>query len=227
VSERARTGRTRRPGVSGRTRRGTLLTEAPLIGLIGPIGCGKSTIAGWLREGGAAVVDADLLSRALTVPGAPLTDQIIARFGERYRCPDGSLDRGALGRLVFADEKRLAELEAIVHPVIAGVLEAAIREADSRRPPAIVLEAIKLVEAGHATWCDEVWLIVCDPETQLARLTGRGLPAADARQRIAAQEGSMDAWRAAATRILDTSGSRPDVEAQVRAALDDAMAGHR
>jgi len=138
MSERKRIGRAAGPV----HRRGTLLTRAPLIGLIGPIGCGKSTIAGWLRERGAAVVDADQLTRALMIPGAPVTEAIIARFGERFRLADGSLDRAALGRLVFADEQRLAELESIVHPVVALVLEAAIREADSQGPPAIVLEAI-------------------------------------------------------------------------------------
>jgi dephospho-CoA kinase len=223
MSERKRTGRT----AGSARRRGTLLTRAPLIGLIGPIGCGKSTVAGWLRERGAAVVDADLLTRALMVPGAPVTEAILARFGERFRRVDGSLDRAALGRLVFADEKRLAELESIVHPVVAGVLEAAIREADYQGPPAIVLEAIKLVEAGHADWCDEVWLVACDADAQLARLTGRGLSAADAHQRIAAQQASSRIWQAAATRRLATDGSPAAVEAEVDAALSEVIRRHR
>jgi len=220
-------GRKRTASGAGSTRRGTLLTKAPLIGLIGPIGCGKSTVAGWLSERGAAIVDADQMTRALMVPGAPVTEATIARFGERFRRPDGSLDRGALGRLVFADPERLAALEAIVHPAISGVLEAAIREADMRLPAAIVLEAIKLVEAGHAQWCDEIWLIVCDPGTQLARLTGRGLTAADARQRIVAQEASLEIWRAAATRVVATDGSIEEVEARIAAAFRETLARRR
>jgi dephospho-CoA kinase len=220
MSERSRARQQTGPDAG---RRGTLLTEAPLVGLIGPIGCGKSTVAGWLRQRGAAIVDADLLTRALMVPGAPVTEAVIGRFGEEYRRPDGSLDRAALGRLVFSDSRRLAELEAIVHPAIAGVLEAAIREADSRHPAAIVLEAVKLVEAGHAGWCDEVWLVACDPETQLARLTGRGMADADARQRIEAQQASMAAWRAAATRVLDADGSPAAVAARVDRALHGVL----
>jgi len=208
-------------------RRGTLGTRVPLIGLIGPIGCGKSTVAGWLAARGAAVIDADQLTRLLMAPGTPVAAAIVARFGEQYRRPDGSLDRSVLGRLVFADPDRLAELEAIVHPAVAGMLEASIRAADTRRPAAIVLEAIKLVEAGHAPWCDEIWLVVCEPDTQLARLTGRGMAEPDARQRIAAQATSLKLWRATATRILPTDGPRGVVERAVDAALRETLAHRR
>ncbi|MGD0862887.1 MAG: dephospho-CoA kinase [Candidatus Limnocylindrales bacterium] len=208
-------------------RGGALGTTAPLIGLIGPIGCGKSTVAGWLAERGAAVVDADELTRMLMAPGTPVTEAIVARFGAEYRRPDGSLDRAALGRLVFGDPVRLAELESIVHPAVAGMLTASIRAADSRGPAAIVLEAIKLVEAGHAPWCDEIWLVVCDPESQFARLVGRGTPEPDARQRIAAQAGSLALWRSAATRTIRTDGPRDAVERAVDAALRETLAGRR
>jgi dephospho-CoA kinase len=226
VTERDRRG-------AGAPRRGTLGTRAPLIGLIGPIGCGKSTVAGWLATRGAAVVDADELTRELMSPGSPVSEAVIARFGVEYRRPDGSLDRVALGRLVFADPVRLAELEAIVHPTVAGMLEASIRAADARgraapaAPAAIVLEAIKLVEAGHAPWCDEIWLIVCDPKAQLARLTARGMTEPDARQRIAAQSASLKLWRAAATRTIRTDGSPDAAERAVDAALAEALARRR
>jgi dephospho-CoA kinase len=95
-----------------------------------------------------------------------------------------------------------------------------IRAADALSPVAIVLEAIKLVEAGHAEWCDEVWLVVCEPSTQLIRLVGRGMAESDARQRIAAQEASLPLWQAAATRVIHTDGPRDGVESQVDALLD-------
>lgn len=208
-------------------RRGILGTRVPLIGLIGPIGCGKSTVAGWLAARGAAVIDADDLTREIMAAGTPVADAIVARFGGEYRRPDGSLDRAALGRLVFADPVRLAELESIVHPAVAGLLEGSIRAADTRGPAAIVFEAIKLVEAGHAPWCDEIWLVICDPKTQLARLTGRGMNEPDARQRIAAQAASLASWRAAATRMIRTDGQRDAVERTVGAALEHALARRR
>ena len=208
-------------------KRGTLGTRAPLIGLIGPIGCGKSTVAAWLAERGAAIVDADQVTRSLMAPGSPVSEAIVERFGAEFRLPDGSLDRAALGRLVFSDPDRLAALESIVHPAVAGLLQASIREADGRDPAAIVLEAIKLVEAGHAPWCDEIWLVICGSETQFGRLVDRGMPEPDARQRIAAQADSLALWRSAATRTIRTDGSREAVELAVDAALAEVLAGRR
>jgi dephospho-CoA kinase len=107
---------------------------------------------------------------------------------------------------------------------VARLEQEAIRAADALRPAAIVLEAIKLVEAGHAGWCDEVWLVECGPETQLARLVGRGMPPDDARQRISAQSGSLTLWRSAAARVIHTDGEPAAVEATVAAAMDEVVA---
>jgi dephospho-CoA kinase len=202
-------------------------TEAPLIGLIGPIGAGKSTVAGWLRDRGAVVVDADQLSRTLMAPGTAVTASIIARFGTQFRRPDGSLDREALGRLVFSDQEELSALESIVHPAISVLLERTILEADQRQPPAIVLEAIKLVEAGYGPWCNEVWLVLCDPKAQLERLVGRGMSEADARQRMAAQDGSMAVWRSAADRVIRSDSTPTQVEEAVDRAFRRLLAVRR
>jgi len=207
-----------------KTGRGSLGTRAPVIGLIGPIGCGKSTVAGWLEKRGAVIIDADQLTRSIMTPGSPVTDAIVTRFGTEFRLADGSLDRAALGRLVFADPARLGALESIVHPAVARLEKDAIRAADARRPAAIVIEAIKLVEAGHADWCDEVWLVVCNPEVQLGRLVGRGMSDSDARQRTAAQSASLALWRSAATRILCTDADPAAVEGLVAAAFEELLA---
>jgi dephospho-CoA kinase len=197
--------------------------RVPLIGLIGPIGSGKSTVAGFLAKLGATVVDADRLTREMMSPGKPLTEEIIRHFGPEFRLPDGSLDRSGLGRLVFSDPVRLAELESIVHPAVNARLFGLVAEAGALGPSAVVLEAIKLVEAGFAKECDEVWLLVCDPATQFARLIGRGMDESDARQRIAAQAESLPLWRASATRVVDTGGSLPDLERVVAATFADTL----
>lgn len=197
--------------------------RAVLIGLVGPSGCGKTTVARRLAARGAAVIDADELTREVMASGSDVAEAVIAHFGETFRRPDGSLDRTGLGRLVFADAARLVELEAIVHPGVRRRIVAAVREADAARPDAIVLEAIKLVEAGYATSCDEVWLVTCTEDTQLARLAGRGVDEVDARQRQRAQRGLAPTWRRAATRVLRTDGSLAAVEAAVDAALAEAL----
>jgi dephospho-CoA kinase len=195
------------------------------IGITGPIGCGKSAVAGWLGELGASVVDADELAREATAPGEPALDAVIERFGERYRRADGSLDRAALGRLVFSDPAALADLEAIVHPAVRSRIEIAVAAAEAAGAPAIAVEAIKLVEGGLAQLCDEVWLVTCDPDRQFERLLARGLNEAEATQRIAAQDDPARRLRHAATRIIDTSGDTAETRRLVLDAWTASGAG--
>jgi dephospho-CoA kinase len=193
------------------------------IGLTGPIGCGKSTVAGWLAELGAVVVDADAISRAVTAPGEPAHDAVLDRFGAAVRAPDGTLDRAALARIVFADPDALAGLEAIVHPLVRSRILAAIATAEAAGAQSVVVEAIKLVEGGLAPLCDEVWLITCSPETQRARLLARGTTPVDAEQRMTTQAGLAERLRPSATLVLDTSGSLAETRARVVAALDESI----
>ena len=194
------------------------------IGLTGPIGCGKSTVARWLATRGAAVIDADALARELTAPGTPGLAAVIGRFGSAFLGPDGSLDRAALGRLVFADPAALRDLEAIVHPAVRERVLARLAAATDGGAPAVVIEAIKLVEGGLAAICDEVWLVTCRPRTQRARLAARGDDPVAIEQRIAAQGDIVRRLRPAATRRIVTDGRRADVEAAVAVAYAAALA---
>lgn len=196
-----------------------------VIGLTGPIGCGKSTVAGWLKELGGVVVDADRIAREVTAPGEPALDAVIEAFGEEFMAADGSLDRAALGRVVFSDPAALATLEAIVHPAVRPRIEDAVRAAAVAGAPLVVIEAIKLVEAGHAARCDEVWLVTCDAATQRERLVGRGTNEADAATRIAAQGDIIERLRPAAGRVIDTSGDRATVRARIQAIANELVAG--
>ena len=176
------------------------------IGLTGPIGCGKTTVAGWLGEQPKVVlIDADRVARQVVEPGEPALEAIIERFGEALRRPDGSLDRAALGRIVFADAEALADLEAIVHPAVRPRILATMKRADKAGATAVVVEAIKLVEGGLAALCDEVWLVTCDPIDQLGRVRARGMSAAEADHRIATQGDMTERLEPIATRIIDTS----------------------
>ncbi len=200
------------------------MSRALRIGITGPIGCGKSTVAGWLAARGAVVVDADVVARAVTAPGEPAHDTVLARFGDAVRAPDGTLDRAALARAVFADPEALRDLEAIVHPAVRVRILAAVESADAAGAPAVVVEAIKLVEGGLAALCDEVWLVDCAPDVQRARLLGRGMAVEDADRRIAAQAGlRARAGSLPGLVVLDASGDRAATEELVVAVYADAL----
>jgi dephospho-CoA kinase len=191
------------------------------IGITGPIGCGKSTVAGMLAERGAAVIDADQAARA-AYEEASVREAVVARFGDDIRQTDGSIDRAGLARIVFANPDALRDLEAIVHPAVRPRILAGIDAAEARGAPAVVVEAIKLVEGGLAGLCDEVWLVICDASAQRARLRDRGVPDDDAERRIAAQRHLRDRVEPVATRRIDTSGSLDHTRQQVDGAWRDA-----
>jgi dephospho-CoA kinase len=196
------------------------------IGITGPIGCGKSTVAGWLAARGAVTVDADVVARDVVKPGEPALALVFARFGEAVRAPDGSLDRAALGRIVFAESAALRDLEAIVHPAVRPRILAAIAEAEAAGAPAVVVEAIKLVEGGLAALCDETWLVTCARGEQLARLAGRGVAPDDAARRIAAQDDMAARLATMVSRVLDTNGDRATSEARAVEAYAAALDAH-
>jgi len=197
------------------------------IGLTGPIGCGKSTIGRWLVERGAALVDADEVAREVTAPATPTHEAVLAHFGPAVRGPDGTLDRRALGALVFADPERLRELEALVHPAVRPALLGRVEAAERAGARVVAIEAIRLVESGLGALCDEIWLVRCDPGEQRSRLLARGASPADADRRIAAQAGLGERLRAHATRVLDTSGPPAGARARAEATFDEALAASR
>lgn len=202
--------------------------RAVRIGITGPIGCGKSTVARWLGERpGVVVIDADRVARDVLDRGEPALDAVITRFGREFLRPDGELDRAALGRLVFADPGALSDLEAIVHPAVRPRILARIAAADGAGAKAVVIEAIKLIEGDLATGCDEVWLVTCDPTVQRTRLIERGTSADDAAQRIDAQGDIVERLTPAVTRTIDTSDDQRRTHDHVAAVLDGVLRSKR
>lgn len=184
------------------------------VGLTGGIGAGKSAVSRLLGELGAVVVDADLIAREVVEPGTEGLRAVRAEFGDAVLAPDGSLDRAALGAVVFADPERLAALNAVVHPLVAArsaELEAAAG------PDAVVVHDVPLIaENGLAPLYDRVLVVDASEETQLDRLTRlRGMTEADARARMAAQA-SREERLAVADVVIDNDGSLADLEARVR-----------
>lgn len=192
------------------------------IGLVGPTGCGKSTIGGWLSDAGAVVIDADVVARAVLDPGEPALATVIERFGAELLRDDGSLDRAALGARVFGDPVALAALESVVHPVVRPRILAAIDDAEANGAETVVLEAIRLIDAGYGDLMDEVWFVTCDPEIQRARLMGRGLDPLELEQRVAAQRELLERAGAVAARRIETNAGIDETRRVVGDALDEA-----
>jgi dephospho-CoA kinase len=181
-----------------------------------------------LGELGGEVIDADVLAREATAPGAATLEPIRRRFGGGVFRTDGSLDRSALATIVFADPAALAELEAIVHPAVRVRAIASLERATAEGRPFVVIEAIKLVEGGLAARCDEVWLVECDPAEQRRRLLGRGMAESDLARRLRLQGPDLaERLGPKATRRISTNGSPDEVRRRVEAALGEALAAKR
>lgn len=191
-----------------------------VVGLTGGIGAGKSSVADRLARKGAAVVDADAVVREVQAPGGPAFDPIVDRFGPGVVAPDGSLDRPALAALVFADAGALADLNAIVHPLVgAAMAERVLAHAGTDR--VVVLDIPLLAEGGSSArsrWGLQAVIVVDVPvEVAVERLVRqRGMDECDARDRIAAQATRQERL-AIADHVIDNSGDEAALDAAVDA----------
>jgi dephospho-CoA kinase len=185
------------------------------VGLTGPIAAGKSAAAALLRDLGVTVIDDDALAHEAIAAGTGGAAEVAAAFGPGVMRPDGSVDRGQLAGIVFADPAARARLEAIVHPRVAARAQELEDAARARGEALVVHDIPLLVETGQAGAFDEVLVVDAPEDLRLRRLTeGRGLDAAEARRRIAAQADSATR-NAAATRVFDGSGSVAALRRQV------------
>jgi dephospho-CoA kinase len=179
------------------------------LGLTGGIGSGKSTVSAMLARRGAAVIDADALSRATTAAGGSALPAIAAAFGSHLIGPDGALDRAAMRALVFHDDSCRVRLESIVHPLVAEQTHRQAAEAARQGRRVVVFDVPLLVESG-ARWrarVDRVLVIDCDRETQIARVQARnGLPR-DEIERVLHAQATRAQRLAAADAVVANGGA--------------------
>ncbi|MFJ4502383.1 dephospho-CoA kinase [Streptomyces sp. NPDC088864] len=185
------------------------------VGLTGGIGAGKSEVSRLLVGHGAVLIDADRIAREVVEPGTPGLAAVVQEFGTGILAPDGTLDRPALGAVVFADPDRLAALNAIVHPLVRD-RSAELEQAAG--PDSVVVHDVPLLtENGLAPLYDLVVVVDAAPETQLDRLVRlRGMTEKDARARMAAQA-TREQRRAIADLVIDNDGPVEELADRVRA----------
>ena len=186
-----------------------------IIGLTGGIASGKSTVARLLERRGAVVIDADQLSRDVVAPGEPAYYAIVAAFGNAILNEDQTINRTALGRLVFSSSEARQRLENITHPAIGKRAEEKLAELKRAGAPLVIYMAPLLIEAGATARVDDIWVVYLDRETQLKRVMERdGVTREEALQKVAAQM-PMEEKRLYGSVVIDNCGSPAELEEQV------------
>jgi dephospho-CoA kinase len=185
------------------------------VGLTGNIASGKSEVTRLLQERGATIIDADVLAREAVLPETMAFRRIVERWGDRVVASDGTLDRGALRRIVFEDRAQLDELNAIVHPEVAALRDARIAEATARGDKIVVYAVPLLFEANMADEFDRIVLVDAPTNVRLQRLIRtRGLDATEALNMITAQM-PAEIKRVRADFVIENSGTLEELERQV------------
>lgn len=186
-----------------------------VIGLTGNIGCGKSTVAGMLRDAGVATIDADAVAREIRHNDADARAEILRRFG--------TFEADELAAIVFSDAEALRDLERILHPRVRGAVRARLAELAEGGVEAATVEAIKLLESPLADECDEVWVVRCEEADAIRRVAAsRGMDEEAARARLASQS-PQDDKVAAADVVIEGSAAMEETRRQVERALATLM----
>ncbi len=195
------------------------------VGLTGGIASGKSTVVDMLRAKGADIIDLDELARVVVEPGQPALSEVRRRFGDEVIAADGTLDRAALGRIVFDDKQARQDLEGIIHPAILVEERRRSAEFAQANPRAIIITDVPLLfELGLETAFDTTVLIYAPRAVQQERLMARdGFSTDEARKRLDAQI-DIEAKKAKAGHVIDNSGPPENLPAEVDRVWDDLKA---
>lgn len=176
-----------------------------VVGITGGIGCGKTLAAEYLAELGAVHIDADALSRSLTAQGGAALEPIRRTFGDNVFYDDGTLNRRAMGDLVFSDPAARRALEGIIHPLVQRAMMDQIEAAGKDGVRVAVINVPLLFETGMDALCDETWTLTVPADVQIERVRERdGLTEEQAKLRVGSQM-AMDERNARATRVIDSN----------------------
>lgn len=183
-----------------------------IIGLTGGIGTGKSTAAGFLKEYGVTVINADEVGHRLLEEDQQIHEEVIKVFGKGILSEDGKIIRKSLGKIVFADRSLLKKLNKIMHQRIYDDVKGQIENYRDNGIKVVAVDAPLLIEAGRASMADEIWITITDRETVFERLKKRmGLSREESLLRINAQMPADERIKYADV-IIDNNGTLEDLE---------------
>jgi len=186
-----------------------------IIGLTGGIGSGKSTVAQFLAELGAVILDVDRVGHEALKPGSEVRERVVNEFGQGILNASGDIDRAKLGKLVFSNPEARMRLNRIMHPSIFNMVNARLDEYRRQGVRVVVLEAPLMMEVGKTSQVDEVWVTVAPEGTVLERLRDRaGLSEEESRARINAQLSNEERIKHADV-VIDTDCSLDELKNKV------------
>jgi dephospho-CoA kinase len=192
------------------------MKRALRVGLTGGLASGKSTVAGWLRDAGFTVIDADRLVADLYQPGGQGAAVVRQLFGPEAIDAEGGVDRAKVAARVFSDPEARRALEKAIHPLVRERFSEIAQAAQG----VVVLEATLLVEAGYGPMFDFIVTVEADAEARLRRAIARGLDEASARARLVAQ-GDGEERKEAAHRMIDNCCDLPHLRRQVDELIEE------
>jgi len=189
-----------------------------ILGITGNIACGKTVVGQMLLALGAErYIDADAVVHRLYLSGQPIAVRVAEAFGPAVMAEDGSVNRQALGAVVFHDAGAMGRLEAIVHPAVGMAIGQELAQVS---PTGIaIIDAVKLLEGGSGALCQSKWIVVCNEEQERARLMERNhFSREEAEARLRAQPSVADRL-ALVDEVIENSGTLEETRRQVEDAL--------
>lgn len=190
-----------------------------ILGITGNIACGKTAVGQMLLEMGAErYIDADAVVHGLYLPGQPIAVQVAQAFGPQVLAPDGSVDRKALGEIVFLDAGALQRLESIVHPAVSQAIAKELATVSSAG--IVIIDAVKLLEGGSGALCQSKWMVVCTQDQELARLMARNHLSRDEALARLRTQAPVEPRLSLVDEVIDNGGSLQETRRQVAAAFE-------
>lgn len=194
-----------------------------IIGITGGIGSGKSTVAGFCRQAGFTVLDADAISREVTLTGGSALSEIVEVFGESVLNNKGSLDRERIARSVFSDKRRLDQLSAIIHKYVIEEILSRVEKLKKSKEKAVFLDVPIPVKHGFMDISDQIWVVWAEDDVRVRRLRSRGMSKDEAKRRMQMQMTNEEYLRLA-DRQIDNSKDLNDLREQVSILLQQELA---